>query len=1047
MSVIAAIAATRLEFLKALKKNEGDINLGIFEDFYPDEAHFIYELLQNAEDAEATEVSFQLHSDRCVVEHNGKRQFDERDIRAITGIFNSTKKDDPDKIGKFGVGFKSVFVYTDSPVVYSGCHSFRIVELVLPQEVPAVAGLGGKTRFELPFNSTKKDPTTAFTEVKRGLEQLSERTLLYLNNLGRIRWCIGKQEGEILREEHTDTHLEVLKQIDGKDVVSSHWLRFSRSIEDLSQFRSAVSGAERQKIAIAFELVPLGDTKEFNARLPLAKQMKIAPSVHGTVSVFFPAEKESSGLRFHLHAPFVPELSRASIKNTPDNTLLVRQLARLVAESLEAIRAADLLTGEFLAVLPNKDDSLPDRYAVIREAILDAMQSRPLVPVQGGGHAPAARLLQAKAPLKSLLEPADLELLTKRTDRPLWAIGATQRNSDQDRFLASLNIPTWDVSEFIDVLEENLRDAGASWERCTLEKGHLNWLSEKPFEWLQELYATLFRYCSEEENFSNLSDVYFVKLTSGEIGTGGIAYFQTGPVNVADPLKRVDPRALTVGSKKSQQEAARQFLEEIGVREPNEEDELRQLLNLRYGPEGDAPADKIYVTDLRRMIQFAEQNPHRAEVFKGSFVFKVDSPKFEWATSASVYIDEPFTKTTLKVLYDLVPEEESDHWMLSRWYLKCGISLEKILHFARYAGCKADFTEICRPVSCHENPQRKYLYAAPGYSSVYKVNQDYVLTREAKLLLHAQQIPTARLLWRALCKTEKDQTSPLKARFRWNQSGGFHFADSQLVHVLRSTPWVPQFDGKFVTPAQASDKRLPQGFPIDSGYRWLEALGFGADEKKRAGESAALAAKRTELGFRSEDELERARKFARLPEEDQRRILDAAEAQPEPVELPERPVRNSSLRAGRVKTAAQNTPKKDSELRQRSVQLGAEEAKAVAKVYLVDQYTNQHGQMICQACKGELPFKVQDGSYYFEAVEVQTDSIKRYRETYLALCPNHAAAYKYANAQRNDMRNQVLEAVGCDIQLSLGGKVTAVYFTETHLADVKACFTAETLEE
>ena len=64
------------------------------------------------------------------------RHFNEQDIRGITGIFNSSKRDSHDKIGKFGVGFKSVFVYTDTPVIYSKLHSFRIERLVLPVEVP-----------------------------------------------------------------------------------------------------------------------------------------------------------------------------------------------------------------------------------------------------------------------------------------------------------------------------------------------------------------------------------------------------------------------------------------------------------------------------------------------------------------------------------------------------------------------------------------------------------------------------------------------------------------------------------------------------------------------------------------------------------------------------------------------------------------------------------------------------------------------------------------------------------------------------------------------
>src|ERR1700685_4608394 len=102
----------RRHLIEALDENQGEVNLDIFEDFYPDRAHFVYELLQNAEDAGATEVTFTLEQDRLVCAQDGRRTFTEADVSAITGIHNSTKDKIQHQIGKFGVGFKSVFVYT-----------------------------------------------------------------------------------------------------------------------------------------------------------------------------------------------------------------------------------------------------------------------------------------------------------------------------------------------------------------------------------------------------------------------------------------------------------------------------------------------------------------------------------------------------------------------------------------------------------------------------------------------------------------------------------------------------------------------------------------------------------------------------------------------------------------------------------------------------------------------------------------------------------------------------------------------------------------------
>ncbi len=42
-------------------------------------------------------------------------------------------------IGKFGIGFKSVYAYTKSPRVYSGDEAFGIESYVRPFAVPPVA--------------------------------------------------------------------------------------------------------------------------------------------------------------------------------------------------------------------------------------------------------------------------------------------------------------------------------------------------------------------------------------------------------------------------------------------------------------------------------------------------------------------------------------------------------------------------------------------------------------------------------------------------------------------------------------------------------------------------------------------------------------------------------------------------------------------------------------------------------------------------------------------------------------------------------------------
>ena len=58
---------------------EAERILKIIINQYSDRTHFIYEILQNAEDAGATYIKFHLEKERLVILHNG-RPFNEKDF-------------------------------------------------------------------------------------------------------------------------------------------------------------------------------------------------------------------------------------------------------------------------------------------------------------------------------------------------------------------------------------------------------------------------------------------------------------------------------------------------------------------------------------------------------------------------------------------------------------------------------------------------------------------------------------------------------------------------------------------------------------------------------------------------------------------------------------------------------------------------------------------------------------------------------------------------------------------------------------------------------
>ena|ERR1035437_5518779 len=104
---------------------------------YDDRTHFIYELLQNAEDAlrrRQTEnarrsIRFTLSRDSLRVSHFGQ-PFTDGDVRGICGIGEGTKSADLTAIGHFGIGFKAVYAFTEAPAVHSGDEHFAIDSFV-----------------------------------------------------------------------------------------------------------------------------------------------------------------------------------------------------------------------------------------------------------------------------------------------------------------------------------------------------------------------------------------------------------------------------------------------------------------------------------------------------------------------------------------------------------------------------------------------------------------------------------------------------------------------------------------------------------------------------------------------------------------------------------------------------------------------------------------------------------------------------------------------------------------------------------------------------
>ncbi len=291
-----------------------DKALKLLGKMYSDRTHFVFELLQNAEDAGASRVQFLLFEDKLEVFHDG-RFFDEKDVRGICGVGEGTKAEDLTQIGKFGIGFKSVYAYTTTPEIYSGNEHFRIENYVRPYAIEKRnMDDSWTTLFVFPFNKEEVEPATACREISTRLRKLSARTLLFLRRIREIEYKLPAGMGGVYLRDETARgsalEVTVIGQNNGED-ESESWLLFERPV-DVPE--PAEECPRQVSVEIGFRL-----QRNEGEELEEVARIKYSPLV-----VFFPTEKETR-LGFLIQGPYKTTPAR---DNFPKETIGTRPGAR-----------------------------------------------------------------------------------------------------------------------------------------------------------------------------------------------------------------------------------------------------------------------------------------------------------------------------------------------------------------------------------------------------------------------------------------------------------------------------------------------------------------------------------------------------------------------------------------------------------------------------------------------------------------------------------------------------------------------------------------------
>lgn len=555
---LSALTKKRREHIWSCREN-GDNSHEIIAGLYSDQSHFIYEILQNADDAGATEVIFELSRESLSIVHNGSKLFDFENVESITTVGSSTKTDDVNSIGTFGAGFKSVFSITKTPKIHSGDFHFKITDFIVPEEIESENYEKNCTKIILPFNHEITRPNDAYEQISSRLQALESEPLLFLRNIKKIQWSTEIDNGHYSAKIVGNRASLVSRVNESKCSVEYFLVNKNIEIDDA-----------RLNISVAYLLTSNGEVEPING---------------AKLFVFFPTN-DNTGLKFLVHAPYKTTPSRESIPySDTQNKEITDALSCLVSESIISLKSSGLLNINALLALPTDPRVNHPLYSSVFTDIKSTLISEPLLPTESGGYESSGRALLAREKeLVNLLSKHDCQLLFNKNCWLSSDITQDKTSELRNYLISELKVKEITMQKFC--------------SEITAE-----FITSKTDSWVMKFYSSisknksLYRPKSTYHSKGVLRERPIIRL---EDGSHINPENELGDMQVYLPIDG-NTRYKTVKKSLTEADESYEFLKSLGVDEPNSITEIKEFIIPKY--RGDSVSFNSYRKDFERVIE------------------------------------------------------------------------------------------------------------------------------------------------------------------------------------------------------------------------------------------------------------------------------------------------------------------------------------------------------------------------------------------------------------------------------------------------------------
>ncbi len=807
-------AALSEENLRRYGTDVGEWAPELLANLYHERTHFVFELLQNAEDAirkrastGSRSVRFELSRDGLKVSHKGK-PFDEADVRGICGINKSTKKDELTAIGRFGIGFKSVYAVTDRPEIRSAGQHFAIKDYVHPVELEPSEQPDGETSFWFPFRS---EDSSAFGEISEGLEKLDAKTLLFLRHVEEVDWSIEDGASGTYCRESVELQpglrrVTLLGTTTAEDLSEEQWLVFARPVES--------EGVEVGAVEIAYSVDLSSKSGELNLK-------SVSDS---RLAAFFPTSVQTN-LGVVLQAPYRTTPARDNVPpKAAWNQHLIEETASLLVESLGVLRDMDALSVDVLTGMPIDEADFPEgsMFRPLYDAVAEAFRTQELLPKNDKGWMSASHAALARGQeLCELLDSAQLTALFASDVSLEWLSDA-------------ITIDRTPVLRTYLMGEHRIREIQPQTFVSRVTK---DFLEAQTDEWVARLYEFLAGQSYLWKTASNLR-IPWVRLEDGS----HVASHSGELPNAYLPSKATSGFA-TVRPAVCQSEEALGFLKgTLKLTEPDPVDDV--IVNIMPLYEEGMEHDNLDLyREHLRAIESAYENRNTRDklvtVLKSKhWIPSIDNEgNKDWLTPFHCYLPTE----RLKQLFEGVPDIDFVDDSVA------GLQGESMRNILIACGSER-YLDTVSPkfgLTPDERYNLRQRYGDTGCSGSESEDDrtlhglDGILKRIAELPFD-EACARSQLLWDALADVVQDKRQGVvTATYSWfYRSARSMNLDAAFIRTLKKSAWIPTPEGKLATPDEVVFEHIEPAWSPNAVLQ--AALNFRPSELEQFAKAAGF---------------------------------------------------------------------------------------------------------------------------------------------------------------------------------------------------------------